>query len=70
MYALLIYTAHSSAESVTACTERVLTEESEHEDAVIPYSQLVGVFKVIPGHKVVLLDGETEKVGTAAAFHH
>lgn len=46
-------TTYSSAES-----ERGLTEESEHEDAIIPYSQLVGVFKVIPGHEVVLLDGK------------
>lgn len=30
-------------------------EESEHEDAIISYSQLISIFKVIPGHKVVLL---------------
>lgn len=58
LYILLIYTIYSSAESFIVCTERVLTEEGEHEDAVIPYSQLVGVLKVIPGHEVVLLDGE------------
>lgn len=73
LYILLIYTIYSSAESFIVCTERLLTEEGEHEDAVIPYSQLVGVLKVISGHEVVLLDGErgeTEKVGTAAACRH
>lgn len=33
----------------------VLTEESQHEDAIVSYSQLVGIFKVISGHKVVVL---------------
>lgn len=40
---------------VAVAAEQVLTEESEHEYSVISYSQLVGVFKVVPGHKVVLL---------------
>lgn len=32
-----------------------LTEEGQHEDAVIAYPQLVDVFKVVPGHKVFIL---------------
>lgn len=34
---------------------QVLTEESQHENAIIPYPQLVSVIKVIPGHKVIIL---------------
>lgn len=32
-----------------------LTEKCEHEDAVISYPQLVGIFKVISGDEVILL---------------
>lgn len=32
-----------------------LTEESEHEDAIISYPQLVRIFKLISGHKLIIL---------------
>lgn len=35
--------------------QQVLTEESQHENAVVSYPQLVGVVKVVPCHKVVIL---------------
>lgn len=59
---LISKTTKSSAGSFLVRIERVLTEEGEHEDAVISYSQLVGVFKVIPGHEVVLLGIERRDV--------
>lgn len=34
---------------------QVLTEESQHENAIISYPQLVSVIKVIPCHKVIIL---------------
>lgn len=33
----------------------LLTEKGEHEDAIISYPQLIGVFKVISGHNVFIL---------------
>lgn len=36
------------------CRE-LLTEKGEHEDAIISYPQLIGVFKVISGHNVFIL---------------
>lgn len=49
-------------------TEQVLTEKGEHEDAIISYSQLVGVFKVIPGHEVVLLGRKRRDVLALVRF--
>lgn len=40
--------------------KRFLTEESEHEDAVISYPQLVSIFKVVSGHEVLLLQKQQE----------
>lgn len=34
--------------------KRKLTEESEHEDAVIAYPQLIDIFKVISGQVFIL----------------
>lgn len=39
---------------------RKLTEKGQHEDAFVPYPQLVGVFKVVSGHKVFVL-GQTQR---------
>lgn len=35
---------------------RKLTEEGQHEDAVVSYPQLVHVLKVVSGHKVLVLE--------------
>lgn len=35
---------------------RKLTEKGQHEDAVVPYPQLVHVLKVVSGHKVLVLE--------------
>lgn len=32
-----------------------LTEEREHEDAVVSYPQLVWIFKILSGHKILIL---------------
>lgn len=39
----------------TSRFHHVLTEEGQHEDAIVSYPQLVSVVKVIPCHKVVIL---------------
>lgn len=39
----------------TSRFHHVLTEEGQHEDAIVSYPQLVGVIKVIPCHKVIIL---------------
>lgn len=46
-----------------------LTEESEHENAVISYPQLVGIFKVVPGHEVVLLHQQQETLSRENCTH-
>jgi hypothetical protein len=43
-------------------TERTLTEEGEHEDAIIPYPQLVSIVKLI------LLKGEIGNVCLSDIF--
>lgn len=41
--------------SAFTTTEETLTKESQHENAIVAYSQLVCILKVIPGHKVLIL---------------
>ena len=38
-----------------------LTEESEHEDSIISYPQLISIFKIISGHKVLILDRRSNR---------
>lgn len=42
---------------------QVLTEESQHENAIISYPQLVSVIKVISCHKVIILQGTGSSTG-------
>lgn len=45
-----------------------LTEESEHEDAVVSYPQLVGVFEVVSGHEVVFLQRQQDMRSNDSCF--
>lgn len=58
------HTQSSSEEMVASLSHthtNTLTEESQHEDAIVPYPQLVSIIKVIPGYKVIILPTDTAK---------